>query len=254
VDGVSLAGRVVLVTGAARGIGAAEARLFTASGATVVAADMAPLVEELGPELGDGFTLTFDVTDEDAWVTAIAAVRDRCGSLDGLVNNAGIGGPTTPITETLIADYRRVVDVNQLGTFLGLKHAAPLLRDSGGGSIVNVSSVAGLVGVEHSVGYVASKWAVRGISKTAALELGPWGIRVNTILPGGIDTRLLSPRDVDAADAYAWDRIAAGRPGLPDEVARVARFLLSDESSYCTGGEFAVDGGYSARGVGLGRE
>jgi 3alpha(or 20beta)-hydroxysteroid dehydrogenase len=250
-----LTGKVVLVTGAARGIGAAEARLFAGSGAVVVAADIGAKVDELAPDLGPaGFTLQLDVTDEDAWADAIGAVREQCGRLDGLVNNAGIGGPAAPIGETAVADYRRVVEVNQVGTFLGMRHAAGLMRAGGGGSIVNVSSVAGLVGQPHTVAYSASKWAVRGMTKVAAIELGPDGIRVNTILPGGIDTRLLSGRDVDAADAFAWERIPSGRVGDPREVARVARFLLSDESSYCTGAEFVVDGGYSTGGIDINRE
>jgi 3alpha(or 20beta)-hydroxysteroid dehydrogenase len=237
-----LAGKVALITGAARGQGAAEARLFAAEGATVLVTDV---VDEVGLALADdiGAGASYrhlDVTDEGEWQSAVEEVRASHGRLDVLVNNAGIGIPGTVIDGSL-ADYRRVIEVNQVGTFLGMHLAAPLLRDSGGGSIVNVSSMMGFVGGAARVAYTASKFAVRGMTKSAAIELGPLGIRVNSIHPGAIDTDFIRP---ETRHLLAVDKLPLGRIGTADEVAKLALFLASDEASYSTGCEFVIDGGW----------
>jgi 3alpha(or 20beta)-hydroxysteroid dehydrogenase len=238
-----LAGRVALVTGAARGMGAAEVRLFCEEGAAVVAADVRPEVLVLAAEVG-ARALTLDVASEEAWREAISICETEHGRLDVLVNNAGIGGRHRNVVDLALDDYLEVVGVNQVGVFLGMKHAAPLMARGGGGSIVNISSTNGLVGAAHSVAYVASKFAVRGMTKAAAIDLGPVGIRVNSIHPGGIETPLLTAEGRRTAeDVFPFSRLPAGRVGQPEDVARLALFLASDESRYCTGAEFVVDGG-----------
>ncbi len=243
-----LEGRVALITGGARGQGEAEARLFAAEGARVVIADV---LDEAGAkvaaELGDAARYQhLDVTDEAAWDEAVARTLEAFGRLDVLVNNAGIAR-AGPLETTSLADYMDVVQVNQVGVFLGMRAAVDPMRRAGGGSIVNISSNAGLEGVEGVVGYVASKWAVRGMTKTAALELGRYGIRVNSVHPGGVDTPMLAGPQlakVDKDAAFASQPLP--RVGQPIEIARLVLFLASDESSYCTGGEFAADGGRMA--------
>jgi 3alpha(or 20beta)-hydroxysteroid dehydrogenase len=242
-----LEGKVALITGAARGMGAAAARLFVAEGASVVLGDVLPEVKEVASELGDrALALTLDVTDEVAWRDAVAAAEQRFGRLDVLVNNAGILlmdelGKTT--TET----YRKVNDVNALGCFLGMREAAPALTRAGGGSIVNLSSVEGLGGNRFLVAYTASKFAVRGMTKAAAIELAAAGIRVNSVHPGGIDTPMVRhfiPDDKDMA--WMGRQVPMKRPGTPEEVAQAVAFLASDAASYITGAELAVDGGATA--------
>lgn len=243
-----LDGKVALITGAARGMGAAAARLFVAEGAQVVLGDVLPEVkqvaDELGPERALGVML--DVTDELAWRAAVDAAQERFGKLDVLVNNAGILlmdelGKTT--TET----YRKVNDVNALGCFLGMREVAPAMLRAGGGSIVNLSSVEGLGGNRFLVAYTASKFAVRGMTKAAAIELAEGGIRVNSVHPGGIDTPMVRhfiPNDKDMA--WMGRQVPMQRPGTPEEVAQAVAFLASDAASYITGAELAVDGGATA--------
>jgi 3alpha(or 20beta)-hydroxysteroid dehydrogenase len=240
-----LAGKVALISGAARGQGAAEARLFAAEGARVLLGDRldepcAALAEELGAAAA---WVHLDVTREEEWRRAVEAARARFGRLDVLVNNAGILRPGS--IETLaLADFEAVVRVNQIGCFLGMQAAIPALRESGGGSIVNVSSIAGMRGRPGLVAYVASKWAIRGMTKTAALELGRDGIRVNAILPGAIDTPMIAGPDFSAVDRAAhFAKLPVSRIGEPADVARLALFLASDESAYCTGADFVIDGG-----------
>jgi len=243
-----LAGKVALITGAARGQGAAEARLFAAEGARVFLGD---LLDEAGAgvaaELGASAAYVhLDVTREEDWRHAVATARARFGRLDVLVNNAGILRPG--LIETLpLADFEAVLRVNQIGCFLGMQAAIPAMRESGGGSIVNVSSIAGMRGRPGFVAYVASKWAIRGMTKTAALELGRDGIRVNAILPGAIDTPMIGGPDFSAVDRAAhFAKLPVSRIGEPVDVARLALFLASDESAYCTGAEFVIDGGATA--------
>ena len=242
-----LSGRVAIITGGARGQGAAEARLFVAEGARVVIGDV--LTEEgelLTKELGGAARFVrMDVSREADWEGAIAAAL-AFGPLTILVNNAAIQH-FAALTETTTADYLRVVDVNQLGAFLGVRHCAPQLKAAGGGSIVNVASMDGTRGTNGMVAYVTSKWAVRGLTKVAAIELGPFNIRVNTILPGSILTPMGNPNNEDPAtfnrhfSSYPLPRI-----GQPEEIAKLALFLASEDSSYCTGAEFLADGGATA--------
>ena len=252
-----LDGRVVIISGAARGQGEAEARLFVAEGAKVVIGDV---LDEVGAavvkDLGDAARYVhLDVRDESGWANAVAVANREFGALNGLVNNAGVlrfGA----ITDTSLDDYMEIVGINQVGVFLGMKAVIPSLAAAGGGTIVNTSSTNGLQGVAGTIGYTATKFAVRGMTKSAALELGRVGIRVNSIHPGGIDTPMVRPDAVEgllktddagapaAGDIYS--SLALGRIGTVDEVAKLALFLTSDDSSYSTGSEFVVDGGMTA--------
>lgn len=246
-----LDGKVAIVTGAARGQGAAEARLFVSQGAKVLLGDV--LDEEgalVAKELGDAAAYRrIDVTKEDDWTAAVDEVVERFGSLNILVNNAGIA-KFGPLAMTSLEDYMAVINVNQVGVFLGMKSAVPAMTRSGGGSIINISSVDGMTGMFGVIAYVSSKFAVRGMTKTAALELGPLGIRVNSIHPGGVDTPMIRPADVPAASNMDltpfFKRVPLGRIGLPEDIAQLASFLASEESSYCTGSEFIIDGGLTA--------
>ena len=245
--------KVALVTGAARGMGRAEAQLFAAEGAQVVLTDV--LDDEgqnLADELGRGARyLHLDVTSEDEWSSVVRSTVDTLGRLDILVNNAGIAEPAS-LVETSLASYRRVVEVNQIGVFLGMRSVVEAMTAAGGGSIINVSSIDGLAGMNHLTSYVASKWAVRGMTKTAAMELGPLGIRVNSIHPGFIHTHMgtrdgFGPDKVAASlDTHTVGAAPLGRSGRPEEIARLALFLASDDASYSTGSEFVADGGLTA--------
>jgi 3alpha(or 20beta)-hydroxysteroid dehydrogenase len=238
---------VAIITGGARGQGAAEARLFVAEGARVVIGDvLASEGESLAKELGSAARFVrMDVSREADWQLALAAARGL-GALSTLVNNAAIQHYAA-LTETRTEDYLRVVHVNQLGCFLGMRACAPVLAANGGGAIVNVASMDGTRGTNGMVAYVASKWAMRGMAKVAAIEFGPAKIRVNTILPGSILTPMGNPNDEDMA---TYGRHFAGHPlgriGLPEEIAKLALFLASDDASYCTGAEFLADGGATA--------
>ncbi len=242
-----LHGKVALISGAARGMGAATARLFVAEGARVVLGDILPEVKETAAELGESaLAVTLDVTDEASWRDAVGAAETHFGRLDVLVNNAGIL-MMNALGDTTTADFRKVNDVNALGVFLGMREAHPALKRAGGGSIVNVSSVEGLGGNRWVIAYTASKFAVRGMSKAAAIELAADGIRVNSVHPGGIDTpmvRHFAPRDSDIA--YVGKQVAMQRTGAPEEVAEGIAFLASDAASYITGAELAIDGGATA--------
>ncbi len=242
-----LDGKVALISGGARGMGESHARRFAAEGAKVVISDV--LDEDgqtLAKDLGDAAAYVhLDVTDEAAWNDAVAATTERFGKLDVLVNNAGIVH-VMPLAMTDVNEFRRVVEVNQVGVFLGMKAAIPALAANKGGSIINISSLAGLIGAQGHVAYCASKWAVRGMTKVAALELAPLGIRVNSIHPGLIDTPMFDVyRDLGIGER-AGEGIPLGRLAESNEVSELALYLASDESSYSTGSEFVVDGGLSA--------
>jgi 3alpha(or 20beta)-hydroxysteroid dehydrogenase len=238
-------GKVALVTGGARGQGAAEARLLAAAGAEVVVADV--LAEEgraVAAEIGGAATFQhLDVRDPEQWDAAVAATVARFGRLTTLVNNAGVldGGS---VLSTTPDQYRDVIEVNQVGCFLGMRAAATeMVRAGNGGTIVNIASTAALTGLGNMVAYTASKWAIRGMTKAAAVELGPKGIRVNAVMPGSVRTAMLDG-SVGGADVSAFAPL--GRPAEPEEIARLVLFLSSDDSSYCTGHEFVADGGMLA--------
>lgn len=242
-----LEGKVILITGGARGQGAAEARQCAAAGADVWVTDL--LVadgEKVAADIGGHF-LEQDVTNESLWNEVIDEIVVTSGSLDGLVNNAGIF-KIVPMTQTTLDDYRRITEINQTGVFLGMRAAAKQMVAQQSGSIVNISSIAGLSGAASAFAYGASKWAVRGMTKSAAQELGPSNVRVNSIHPGIIETEMLQQFDVLGPDIR--DRLTAniplGRTGAAEEVSEVVFFLLSDSSRYCTGHEFVVDGGMRA--------
>lgn len=242
-----LDGKVALITGGARGQGAAEGTLFAAEGATVVITDVLDDAGTATAAAFGGLYLHHDVTSEDDWATVVDTVMARHGRLDVLVNNAGIYVPG-PLTATSLADYRRVIEVNQIGVFLGMRAVAGPMIAAGSGSIINISSVAGMRGGGGSLAYTASKWAVRGMTKAAARELGRHGIRVNSIHPGFVETTMLHqvPR-VDAGGLEEMLRaVPLGRVADPSEVAKLALFLASDDSSYSTGSEFVIDGGITA--------
>jgi 3alpha(or 20beta)-hydroxysteroid dehydrogenase len=239
-----LAGKVAIITGAARGQGAAAARRFVDEGARVVIADVSDEVgKELAEELGAAaYYRHLDVSAEDDWAAVVDEAVDTLGGLDVLVNNAGVLH-FSALAETTLADYERVIRINQFGCFLGMRAAARAMRD--GGSIVNVSSVEGIAGMPMVVAYTASKFAIRGMTKVAALELGPRGIRVNSVHPGMIDTKMVQ----DAIGGYEVDltpvtkKLALRRVGKSEEIAELVVFLASDRSSYSTGSEFVADGG-----------
>lgn len=241
-----LDGKVVLITGAARGQGEAEARLFVAEGAKVVLGDVLDAEgKAVAESLGDAAEYVHhDVSDPESWEAFAETAARRYGRVDALVNNAGIM-VYKPMEEMTLEEYRQVIDVNQVGCFLGMKAVLPGMRAAGGGAIVNVSSTAGFKGFAKGIGYVSSKFAVRGLTRTAAQELGSLGIRVNSLHPGGVDTALgWGYEDVDLEQMYGGTPL--GRIGQPDEMARVALFLICDDSSYCTGAEFVADGGLLA--------
>ncbi|WP_042401461.1 SDR family NAD(P)-dependent oxidoreductase [Streptacidiphilus carbonis] len=270
-QGARLAGRTVLITGAARGQGEQEARLFAAEGAQVVVADVLDdlgeaLAKELGQQFGDGRVRYqhLDVSSEDDWAAAVQACTDAYGRLDGLVNNAGILR-LNELVSTPLQEYLTVVRVNQVGCFLGMRAAAPLIEAAGGGSIVNTASYTAQAGMAMLTSYAATKGAILSMTRVAALELAPKGIRVNAICPGSVDTPMANPANVfvgdsgepmmsaedgaaiAAATAELYGRvIPLGRIGRADEIAKLALFLTSEDSSYITGQPVIVDGGWLA--------
>ena len=244
-----LDGKLAVISGGARGQGAAEARLFAAEGARVVVGDVLDdegraVAAELGPEAAYA---RLDVTDEAGWAAVVELAEERFGPVDVLVNNAGIL-QFQALHKMDLADFERILRVNLTGVFLGMKAVVPSMVRAGGGSIVNISSTAGLQGLPGLGAYVASKWGVRGLTKTAAIDLGPKGIRVNSVHPGGIDTPMLEGTDPEAP---FYKRLPVARMGRPEEAARAVLFLASDESSYTTGAELTVDGGATAGDLGL---
>jgi 3alpha(or 20beta)-hydroxysteroid dehydrogenase len=246
-----LDGKVALITGAARGQGAAEARLFVAEGASVMLGDVRDDDGEIvAKELGERAAyLRHDVTSESDWVAIVAATRERFGRIDVLVNNAGVFR-IVGMTNTSLEEYMRIVTINQVGTFLGMKAVTETMIGQGAGSIVNISSVAGLQGSPGTIAYTASKFAVRGMTKVAALELAPFGVRVNSVHPGFIDTDMLREElgaTAVASMAGAGAQVPNGRLADADDVAKLVCYLASDDSAYSTGAEFVVDGGLSAR-------
>ncbi|WP_312168200.1 glucose 1-dehydrogenase [Microbacterium sp.] len=236
-----LNGRVALVTGGARGIGAAYVRALHAAGARVVVADILEdegraLVGELGER---ALFATLDVTDEAQWAEAVDAAVRAFGSLDVLVNNAGIAN-AAPIEHLTTEKWNAVIAVNLTGTFFGCRAVVPVMKQQGRGSIINISSVEGMRGSPGLHGYTAAKFGVRGLAASLAVELGPFGIRVNSVHPGFITTSMTSRIDPAHLD------IPLGRPGEPEDLAGTIVFLASDASSFTSGAEFVVDGGMIA--------
>ena len=241
-----LDGRVAVITGGARGQGAVEGQLFVDEGATVVLTDVLDDEgERTAGEIGCEY-LHHDVAAEAEWDAVVADVVSRHGRIDVLVNNAGIF-QGAGLMNTSVADYDRMLAVNARGVFLGMQKVGAAMADAESGSIINISSVAGLMGTMGSFAYSASKWAVRGMTKSAAKELGRRNVRVNSVHPGYIDTEMLAQTSVFTEDDDRTRRVLRQVPlrriAEPAEVGRVVLFLASDASSYCTGQEFTVDGG-----------
>lgn len=246
-----LDGKVAIITGAARGQGAAEARLFASEGASVVITDiredaLASVEKELREAGASVLATRLDVSDESNWERTVAETLDAFGRLDILVNNAGILN-MAGVEETSLEQWNQIVSINQTGVWLGMKHALPAMRRSGGGSIINVSSIYGLIGSGAAAAYQATKGAVRILTKTAAIQYAPEGIRINSLHPGVIDTGMVEeevPAEFQPALVAATP---LGRMGRPEEVAYGALFLASDESSFATGSELVLDGGYTTQ-------
>jgi 3alpha(or 20beta)-hydroxysteroid dehydrogenase len=244
-----LDGKVALITGGARGMGKSHVRHFVAEGARVVFGDV---LDDRGTYVAKGLGdahcryVHHDVTSEDDWAAAVATAAEAFGRLDILVNNAGVL-KFGRITDMPLADFRRILEVNAVGCWLGMKAVIPAMKDAGGGSIVNISSVEGFTGAAGLSAYSASKFAIRGMTKAVARELGEHKIRVNSVHPGGVLTRMV----LDSGTGYEGDDDGAGflrampmhRFADPSEISRLVAFLASDDSSYSTGSEFIADGG-----------
>ena len=246
-----VAGKVALISGGARGIGAASARLMVREGAAVVIADLLEAEgrqtqAEIAEAGGQGLLIRLDVTSEEDWQAAVQATVARYGKLDVLVNNAGISH-RTGVEETDVDAWDQVMDVNVRGVFLGTKAAIPEMRKAGGGSIINISSIYGIVGSATSAAYHASKGAVRIFTKSTAIQYAGEGIRVNSVHPGFVDTPMTERFH---ADPEVWqtrlDRTPIGRLGVPEDIATGILYLASDESSFVTGSELVIDGGMTA--------
>lgn len=231
--------KVILITGAARGQGATEARQAAERGAHVVVTDV---LDEQGQQVASEIGGTYhrlDVTSSGEWQTVLDTVVQAHGRIDGLVNNAGIFRHDS-ILDNNEDNFRLVTEINQYGVFNGMAAVAPVMREQGSGSIVNISSVAGMRG-QSSIAYVASKWAVRGMTKSAAAQLAKFNVRVNSVHPGAIETDMLFDLGTETIDRLV-NAVPMGRSAKPEEVGNVVLFLLSDESSYVTGAEIVVDG------------
>jgi 3alpha(or 20beta)-hydroxysteroid dehydrogenase len=244
-----VAGKTALISGAARGMGASHARVLAEHGANVVIGD---LLEDEGRELAAKINMEFntqlgrdvalsvhlDVTDAESWESAVSAAVDRFGGLDVLVNNAGIFTRGS-VEEADVDEWRRTIDIDLTGNFLGMRAAVPAMKASGG-SIINISSIAGLVGFRNRAAYAAAKWGVQGLTKTSALDLGPHGIRVNSVHPGSVRTPMTAGLE------RGFGQIPLGRDADVREISDLIVFLASDESSFMTGANIAIDGGETA--------
>jgi 3alpha(or 20beta)-hydroxysteroid dehydrogenase len=238
--------KVIIITGAAQGMGATHARLCVKEGAKVVLTDInAEKGQALASDLGENaLFIQHDVTSEQDWAEVIEKTQAQFGAVNVLVNNAGITMAKS-ILDVSLEDYRRIIEINQVSVFLGMKAVIPSMKSSQTGSIINISSINGLVG--GAVGYTDSKFAVRGMTKAAALECAPFGIRVNSVHPGVIATPMIMQDDTKAAVEQFAKNIPLKRLAQPEEVSSIVMYLASDESSYSTGAEFIVDGGLTAQ-------
>lgn len=237
--------RIAIITGAASGQGAAEARLFASQGCFVVLTDVCEDGHEVARAIGKrALFMRHDVATAADWQGVVKAALEAFGGIDILVNNAGIYRAAS-IGETTAEDFDRMYNVNQKGPFLGMAAVSGPMADRGGGAIINISSVGGLRGFGGEFAYCTSKWAVRGMTKCAAIDLAPLGIRVNSVHPGPIDTPMVDNVSSDDRDAWA-QTVPLARFGMPEEVAEMVAFLASDKARYITGAEFAVDGGMTA--------
>lgn len=240
-------GKTVIISGGARGMGAAYARrIVEENGRAVIGDILTEEGNELAESLGDSARfIRLDVTQEDDWCQAVATASKHFGLPTGLVNNAGILRHAR-IDATTSEQWQQTIDVNQKGVFLGMRTVAEAMRASGGGSIVNISSTAGIVGFTDCFSYVASKWAVRGMTKAAALELARYGIRVNSVHPGDTMTDMIAGDVASSGAVTTHDQIPLGRYAAPADIAQLVLFLLSDESSYISGAEHVIDGAVTA--------
>ena len=245
-----LAGKVAVLSGGASGMGVTHTRRLIREGARVISFD---LNEGAGPDLVDELGedkllfLRGDVRKAEDWERVVAAGRQRFGIPNVLINNAGIS-PLQSLEKVSEEDYRRVIDINQVGTFLGMRALVPSLREAGGGSVINIASTAALVAFADLFPYVASKWAVRGMTKAAALELARDGVRVNAICPGDTDTPMIRAiADTPSGALPPTDDLPFKRWAQPEEISAAVVFLASDESSYMSGGELVIDGAYTAQ-------
>ncbi|MFI5807168.1 SDR family NAD(P)-dependent oxidoreductase [Streptomyces sp. NPDC051561] len=253
-----LDGRVVVITGASRGQGEQEARLFAAEGAKVVIADVLDgQGEALAKELGEDVAryVHLDVSQEADWQAAVTLAKEAFGKIDGLVNNAGILR-FNELVNTPLEEFQQIIQVNQVGAFLGIRTLAPEIEAAGGGTIVNTASYTALTGMAYVGAYAATKHAILGLTRVAAMELAAKGIRVNAVCPGAVDTPMTNPAALDPASDPEESRAAVaelykklvplGRIGTPEEIAKLALFLTGDDSSYITGQPFVIDGGWLA--------
>jgi len=248
-----VAGKVALITGAASGLGAESARRLAREGASLVLTDMAAeagaaVAAEIGSQ---ALFIAHDVTDEAGWADVVRTARERFGRIDVLVNSAGVASEGGPLLEVSFESWRRILSINLDGTFLGMRAVAPSMVETGGGSIINLSSILGKVGLPNAPAYCASKGGVLMLTKSTALELAPLGVRVNSVHPGFIETPMVANALHAAENSNEMrdlliSRHALGRLGVPREIADGIVFLASDESSFMTGAELVIDGGYTA--------
>lgn len=241
---MKLKNKIAVITGGASGMGAVHAEVFVKEGAKVVITDInKDAGEVLAKKLGENVLFVKqDVTREEEWKNVIEKTEEAFGPVDILINNAGIV-IMKPIEATTLEDFQKVIDINQTGTFLGMKAVLPSMKKTKNGSIINISSIEGLEGSNYTSAYIASKFAVRGLAKAAAIEFAPYGIRVNSVHPGVIDTPMIHQPGVAEEVKKIIDTIPLKRPAQPDEVSKLLVFLASEDSLYCTGSEFVIDGG-----------
>ena len=243
-----LSGKVAIITGGARGMGASHARKFVSEGAKVVITDILEADgQAFARELGEqALFVKHDVTSEEGWNRVVEEAEKAFGPVNVLVNNAGMGIPKS-IEEMAEAEYRKVIDINQVGVFLGMKSVLKSMKKAQGGSIINISSLSGFAGSRDQVAYDASKFAVRGMTKTAAVEFSDYGIRVNSVHPGIVETPLLQTEGAEEIIKELEKGIPLKRIAKPADVSNLILYLASDDSSYSTGSEFTVDGGMMAK-------